>query len=670
MAGMIPADIGALAQATEVALAPHGNLVAFTLKSVDVDRNNYRSRIWVSGTNGGLPPRPFTAGELGDHLPRWSPDASRLALITNRSVDQEDESCDLVVIPVSGGGERIRVLTWPEQVTELAWSPDGTSIAFVARDPDEERYGRPGVASPKERDIPPRRLTRLFSRLDSEGWEVDRPSRLFVVPADGSSRPIALTTDEHQASGVSWSPAGSELAFVSARHETWDLDLATDLWRVAADGQSQPVKLTETVASYSHPSWSPGGGHLAYLRLSTPLDEPRHVQVGLLDLSSGNRTELTTSLDRNCAPYPDAREPVWDGDTLLFAIEDAGNVHLYRVAADGTGKPQLVVGGDRCLSAWDASAGRIAFVASTPLCPAEVFVIDSAGEPVERRLSEASRSFTKRVDLVAPERFVATAPDGTEVECWAMPPAHTQPSARYPTILNVHGGPFAQYGNRFFDEFQLEAGAGFGVVYCNPRGSSGYTESWGRATRWPEAESDPGSAWGGVDFDDVMACIEEAGRRFPWVDQDRLGVMGGSYGGYMTSWIIGHNDRFKAACSERACNNLLTLEHGSDVATAFRSYVGKSHLEDPGAYLRQSPITYVDDITTPVLIVHSENDLRCPISQAEELFVALRLLGRDPELVRFPGESHELSRSGSPRHRIMRAEIILDWFRSQLTADR
>jgi dipeptidyl aminopeptidase/acylaminoacyl peptidase len=241
-----------------------------------------------------------------------------------------------------------------------------------------------------------------------------------------------------------------------------------------------------------------------------------------------------------------------------------------------------------------------------------------------------------------------------------------QPGRRYPTLLNIHGGPFSQYGNRLFDEFQVQAGAGFGVLYCNPRGSSGYSEAFGRAIRWPEANPDPGSGWGGVDYDDVMACVEEACQRFGWIDADRLGVLGGSYGGYMTSWIIGHTDRFKAACSERACNNLLTLDQGSDLAGLFASYVGKSHVDDAGPFLRQSPISYVKDMVTPVLIVHSENDLRCPINQGEELFVALRLLGRQPEMVRFPGEGHELSRSGSPRHRVMRAELILDWFRRQL----
>jgi len=284
----------------------------------------------------------------------------------------------------------------------------------------------------------------------------------------------------------------------------------------------------------------------------------------------------------------------------------------------------------------------------------------------ERVLTDFTGLLAGHADLLSPEKFVATSADGTEVDCWAIAPADAGLGQSFPTLLNIHGGPFTQYGNKFFDEFQLEAAAGFGVLYCNPRGSSGYGEAWGRATRWPECKEDPGSGWGGVDYDDVLACAEEACRRFPWIDADRLGVLGGSYGGYLTSWIIGHTDRFRAACSERACNNLLTLEQNSDIATVFRTMVGVTHVESPAAYLRQSPVTYVDDMTTPLLILHSEEDWRCPINQAEELFVALRLLGRTPEFVRFPGESHELSRAGAPRHRVMRAEIILDWFRRHL----
>jgi dipeptidyl aminopeptidase/acylaminoacyl peptidase len=355
---------------------------------------------------------------------------------------------------------------------------------------------------------------------------------------------------------------------------------------------------------------------------------------------------------------------VWAGDELLVGAEDHGSVH---VVAATIADHRVVVGGERVVRSFDLAGSTLAFVATSVTEPSELWVSDTEGKET-RRLTDHSATFTSRVTLAEPERFTATSADGTEVECWVMAPGNADPSGRYPAVVNIHGGPFTQYGYGFFDEFQLQAGAGIGVIYCNPRGSSGYSEAWGRAIRWPEATDDPGSAWGGVDYDDVMACATEAVRRFPWIDGDRLGVQGGSYGGYLTSWIVGHTDRFAAAISERAVNNLVTMEHNSDISGFFREYAGWTHLQRPDILARQSPATYVEAMTTPMLLMHSENDLRCPISQAEELFVALRLLGRHPELVRFPAENHELSRNGSPRHRIMRAEIILEWFHRHLGA--
>jgi dipeptidyl aminopeptidase/acylaminoacyl peptidase len=382
---------------------------------------------------------------------------------------------------------------------------------------------------------------------------------------------------------------------------------------------------------------------------------------------------LTASLDRNCAPFGIALPPVWVGDSVLFAVEDHGNVHLYQSPSDGAGSPALVAGGDRWISEWDWAGGTLAFVAGSPVSTGELAVADlpadAAATGAERQLTWLTKPLGDAFRLASPERFVARSADGSEVECWVMAPAGAEAGMRYPALLNVHGGPFTQYGNRFVDDFQLQAAAGFGVIYCNPRGSSGYSEQWGRAIRGPECSHDPGTGWGSVDFADVMACVDTACQRFSWIDPGRLGMLGGSYGGYMTSWAIGHASRFRAACSERACNNLLTMEYTADIAGFIRSYVGPDHLTDPGAYLRQSPVSYVREMTTPLLILHSENDLRCPISQAEELFVALRLLGRDPVMYRFPGENHELTRSGSPRHRITRAELILDWFRAHLGDD-
>src|SRR5205814_3039966 len=218
---------------------------------------------------------------------------------------------------------------------------------------------------------------------------------------------------------------------------------------------------------------------------------------------------------------------------------------------------------------FDGAGDTHAYTITSPTALPELFVCVN-GE--ERQLTRLGEAFSQGVALVEPEHFVATSADGTEVEAWFMPPLAAERGRRYPTLLNIHGGPFTQYGNRLFDEFQLQVAAGYAVIYANPRGSSGYSEAWGRAIRGRTTTDDPGSGWGGVDYQDLMAVVDEAIRRYgDVVDPDRLGVLGGSYGGYMTSWIIGHTDRFKAAVSERSCNNMLTMEHTSDFAGIFRT---------------------------------------------------------------------------------------------------
>ena len=296
--------------------------------------------------------------------------------------------------------------------------------------------------------------------------------------------------------------------------------------------------------------------------------------------------------------------------------------------------------------------------------PDELYVAAS-GASLER-VTAVSDTFVAGVRPRPAERFVAPSTDGVEVDGWILAPPDMKDGVRYPVLLNVHGGPHGQYGNTFFDEAQLQAAAGFVVVMGNPRGSSGREETWGQAILGPNHAVRPGRGWGTVDVEDVLAVLDEALRRYPFCDPERVGMIGGSYGGYMATWLASHTNRFKAICSERAVNNLLSEEWNSDIATMFRVEHGPRHMDDPDEYLRMSPITYVRDIETPILILHSEDDLRCPITQAEELFVALRQLDKDVEFVRFPAEGHELSRSGSPVHRVQRAEIILEYFRRYL----
>jgi dipeptidyl aminopeptidase/acylaminoacyl peptidase len=637
---MVPEDVYELVGVSDPRVSPDGALVAYEVWSIDRETCEYRCAIWLAGADGSSPPRRFTSGTKRDAAPRWSPDGARIAFTSTR----EDEHAQLYVMPVAGG-EPERLTSLKEDVGAPAWSPDGATLAFASRVPDAAYE----VEDAKRR--PPRRFRRLQFKLDNVGWTGDRRQHVFTVPADGSAPPAQLTDGDFEDGEPCWSPDGGRIAFSSARDDDWDTSPARALYEIPAAG-GEPRTLTAADGLAEHPSWSPDGTRIAYLHTPGVFDDPRHTQVAVLDLGTGERRLLTEPLDRNCGPYPSPREPIWDGEDLLFVTEDGGNTPLYRVAADGSGKPELIISGELQLAGYDAAAGVIATARTTPTTLAELWVGDLA-------LTDVGAAFASAREIVAPERFTATSADGSEVEAWLVRPAGFVPGERYPTLLSVHGGPFTQYGNRFFDEFQVWAGAGYAVLYANPRGSSGYSEAWGRAIRGPVGG---GAGWGTVDLEDLMAVVDEAVGRFALVDPDRLGVLGGSYGGFMTSWIVGHSDRFRAACSERAVNNFILESGASDIGWWFKGEIGAHWFEAPDVYLERSPSSYATNITTPLLVLHSENDLRCPVGNAEDLFTILRLHGRETELVRFPEESHELSRSGSPVHRVQRFEVILEWF--------
>ena len=644
--GMRPRDVYELTGATDPRLRPDGSEVAYVVWSIDEEANEYRHTIWLAPTDGSAPARQFTTGPK-DAQPRWSPDGTQLAFVSGRG--EEKAKRQLYVMPVTGGEPR-KLTDLKEDVGEPVWSPDGTRLAFSARVPDE------AYEEEDDKKRAPRRFTRLLYKLDNVGWTGDRRRHLYVVPADGSAEAKQLTDGDYEDSHPAWSPDGERIAFASARGDDWDIELLADIYTVPAAG-GEPERLTPNDSAYGAPAYSHDGTLLAVKWAPGGFDFPRHPQIAVVDAATGeNRRVLTAPLDRTCDPYPELREPIWDEGRIVFAIEDGGSVHLYAVSPDG-GDPELLLGEEQALGGFDVAAGKIAYVASKAPGLSELYV---GG----KKLTDLGAAFAQGRELVEPERFTAVSADGSAVDAWIVRPAGFEEGKRYPLLLNIHGGPFTQYTVGFFDEFQVYAGAGFAVVYANPRGSSGYAEEWGRAICGPGDGLGPG--WGTVDYEDLMAVTDEALKRFDFIDPDRLGVIGGSYGGYMTSWIISHSNRFKAACSERAVNNMVSMYGSSDVGWVFKSYHGEFVHDDVDSYLRMSPWTYAKDIETPLLILHSENDLRCNIEQAESLFTTLRLMKKDVEMVRFPGESHELTRSGNPAHRVARFELLLDWFGRRL----
>ena len=645
MRGMTPDDLYSIHWIGEADISPDGQRVAFVVTQMDRETDGYKSAVWIVDTAGGEP-RQFTAGAKRDGSPRWSPDGKQLAFTTERG----EEKAQLAILPAAGGESRV-VTALPLGAGVPVWSPDGTRIAFSAK------TGTPPDPDPKKAK-PYRTITSMKYRLNGQGFIYDQRRHIFVL--DVASKACAqITNGDWDDTQPAWSPDGSTLAFVSARHADREFDSASDIWTVPSGG-GEPHQVTQTLGARGAPSWSPDGTRIAHIHHP---EWPSNGTLKTVRTDGSDEADASGGIDREMGAggLPGAvAQPKWlPGGGILTIAADHGDASMW---IGGSPRDGRWVAKERSMATWysaDAAGIRAAVVASTQTAPAELFLVNLESG-AKTQLTSFNEDFRSEVELLAAEKIVVPTDSGTEVDCWLMKPRGFEEGKNYPVILNVHGGPFGQYGENFFDEFQVYAAAGYGVVFCNPRGSSGQDTGFSRAVV---------GDMGGPDYRDVMAAFDAALERAPWADRERLGVMGGSYGGFMTTWTIGHTNRFKAAVSERAVNDWYSMQGASDIGGTFnRQYLGPDATiqENLEAVLRQSPLTYAKNIETPVLILHSEVDLRCPISQAEQLFVVLKQRRKDVEFVRFPDEDHELSRSGRPSHRVDRFNVILDYWKRKL----
>ena len=637
---MKPADIALLHALGTPALSPDGGLAAVAVTRPDLDADDYRGQLWIVPVDGSAPPRPFTAG-WRDSAPAWSPDGAWLAFLRAASGEGPGARPQLYVMP-TGGGEPRQVTDQPLGAGEPAWSPDSRRIAYVTRVPDEGRYLAGGPAESE----PPRRITTLQYREDNLGFFIDRRSHVFVADPFGepAAPPLQVTSGDFDHQAVAWSRDGQRLAFVSARHDTRDADLVTDIWICAADGSDlRPVTRGGPAdgprLSIGELRFAPDGTSVCFAATELGPDgwEITGRNTGLWSVpadGSGPPVRLTDAETIHLAGPIEATP-----DGVLACAERRGAVELLRVMYDG-GEPERVLSGERQVQAMAFAGSTLVAVAADPGSAGELIAVTGGAE---RRLT----SFAAVPGPRPLEEISATAPDGYPVHGWIVRPAGHGP---HPVLLMIHGGPFSQYGWRLFDEAQVYAGAGYAVVMGNPRGSSGYGQAHGGSIAGDAATSAAA---------DLLALLDAAVAA-GGLDGSRAGVLGGSYGGYMTSWLAGHHGgRFRAAISERAVNAVDSFHGSSDIGWVFAAALFGA---DPGGWAAQSPLSYASQIDIPMLIIHSEHDWRCPVEQAQRLFVALKLRGGPAELLLFPGEGHELSRSGKPSHRLARFEAILDWW--------
>ena len=660
---MRAADIASLVSVGRPSLAPDGSFTVFATSRPDLDADRNVGQIWRIDLPDGAP-RRLTRG-VSDSSPQVSPDGQHVAFVRADA----DGIPQIFVIPASGG-EPVQTTEARGGVSSFAWSPDAGRIAFTARVPEQGRYGTVEGRSAEAES--PRRITGVRWHANGLGYLADRPSHLFIIDApDTGAKPFyapaptaageagkerrvgaqatALTSGAASHHGVVFTADGAHLLTVVDEIEDDRRDLRTPLVAVAVDG-SGAIEVLSRDAGYSVDDVGvaddgtiavlasrPGESGIDFIApdvalyvLEGPLSAP--APRALTDPDAVDLGEVGSHI----TPF---------GEDFLVQNRTRGRVELLRVTR--AGDVSVLVDGDVEVVGHAAAGERIVFSHATPSSLGEVSLLGSG--PLTT-FGEAAAART----IVGPEEREIVARDGYPVHGWVAVPAGVGP---FPVILQIHGGPYASYGIHLFDETQVLVDAGYAVVYCNPRGSAGYGRAHGRSIR---------GAMGTVDMTDVLDFLDGVVAGDARLDGARVGIQGGSYGGYLTAWTIAHDHRFAGAIVERGFLDPVSFQGTSDIGSFFGDeYVGT----DAEDMARQSPMAVVHDVRTPTLVLHSELDFRCPLEQATRYYAALKRQGTDAEMLIFPGENHELTRSGRPRHRVERFDAVLDWWSRHLPAD-
>jgi dipeptidyl aminopeptidase/acylaminoacyl peptidase len=641
--GMTPEDYFSFQFISDPHLSPDGKAVAYVLSTVDQNKNRRDSAIWLVAADGSSAPRRLSAEGFSSNAPQWNPDGKTLAFLSTRTPEAaagETHKAQIYLLPISGGGEALPLTKLKNAVQNYRWSPDGTRIVCVSASGPSDAV----AAADRKSDV--RHYSHIRYKYNDTGWFDDKRRHLWVVTVPGGEVKQITEGQDWNDTDPRWSPDGTRIAFVSDRTgKAYDDSDNTDIWVIPAAGGAL-TKISDHAFEDESPRWSSDGKQILFTGKTKRRQFPK---LYLAPSSGGEASKLAVN-DLDLVP---GNLDWLTADVVLFSSGEKGETHMYR-ADLSTRKVSAVTAGPRAVRAFDANAtaGVMAYVADDFQHLGDLYIARLDGSN-ERQLTHLNTALWSQLDLQLVERLPYKSTDGWPIEGFFVKPLGWQAGKQYPMVLVIHGGPAGMFGLDWYQEFQVYAARGWAVFFCNPRGSTGYGEKFERGIV---------NNWGVMDYQDIMAGVDAALKQYLWIDKNALGVTGGSYGGYMTNWIVGHTNRFKADVTLRSLSNFISDEGTRDGAYGHQDDFKGLMFDDFDQFWGASPLKYARDVHTPTLILHSDLDFRVPIEQGEQWFRALQHYGVPSELVLFPRENHNLTRTGEPKHLVESLNWQIYWF--------
>lgn len=659
-------------------ISPDGSRIVFTRVTVNQKADRYDTALWILSTSGGAP-RQLTAGPR-DSGPRWSPDGKFIGF--NRVVEKDSRSNSQLHLLSLDGGEAMPLTDMPRGVGNFEWSPNGKTIAFTASEDlskKEDKETAVNSDAPASKDKQPERVSdvrvinKAIYRFNGSGYlnpkVVSHIWSVTVTTVPGEvQKTTQLTKGKFSEGNIEWTPDGSRIYFISQRiDEPYYESPHTDLFSIKADG-SDEVKVLGFDGGFGSYSISNNGKQIAFVGSHNPKQIQSYTQSDLFIINNvpgATPKNMTLDYDFDLGDgiggdqhTPRGGNPggiIWSKDDRSIFIKSGqhGSENLKRIDA-AAGKVESVTTGNHEVISYTTTADTSKFVMSisTPVNIGDLFLLDTNSGKMQQ-LTDINKDLFSQLNLTTPEEIWYTSFDGKKIQGWILKPPSFDPTKKYQFILEIHGGPHAAYGNTFTHEFQWMAAKGYVVLYTNPRGSTTYGQDFGNIIQYN---------YPGDDYKDLMAGVDEVVKR-GYIDTNKLGVTGGSGGGVLTNWTVGHTNRFAAAVSQRSIADWAGFWYTADFTLFQPSWFRGTPWEEPKDFSDRSPITYIKNVKTPMMFIEGEVDWRTPANEGgEAMFRALKYLKVPTTMVRFPNESHELSRSGAPWHRVERLQHILNWF--------